>query len=91
MLDKSLRDLMVSLVGEQQIQVSELKMRLVIDFWNIMKKKGFTTKDIASKLGTSEAYVIGIFQGDSDDSIESILKLAYTFDLKVTLTVKEKV
>lgn len=87
MLEGSLRRLLIDLVGKEQMLVSEIKIKLIVDLWNILKGRGLAIQDIAKKLGVSEDCVLETFEGDS---IESILKVAYTFGCKVTLEVKEK-
>lgn len=51
-------------------------LELTEDIWKIMKNKRVSQKRLSSLLGTSEAYVSRILNGDENLSIKSITKLS---------------
>ncbi len=57
-----------------------LSLELTEDIWRIMKKKGISQKKLSNLLGTSEAYVSKLLNGNENLSIKSICKLALALD-----------
>jgi len=52
-------------------------LELTEDIWKIMKNRRISQKKLSSLLGTSEAYVSKILNGNQNLSIKSISKLAF--------------
>lgn len=88
LVSSSLRKLIASKVGAEQMLASKLKMRFIGDLWNVMKESKLTGKDLAKKLDISEARVSKILKGDANLTIETIAKLACAVSSDVSLSIK---
>lgn len=56
------------------VEDAKLKFAVALDIQR--KAAGMTYKAVADKLGTSAAYITKVFRGDSNVTIESMVKLA---------------
>jgi transcriptional regulator with XRE-family HTH domain len=88
LVSNSLRNLIASKVGAEQMLASKLKMGFVGDLWNLMKESNLTGKELAKKLDISEARVSKILKGDANLTIDTIAKLACAVNSEVSLSIK---
>lgn len=56
--------------------VEETKLQFALALESQRKSAGMTYKAVAEKLGTSAAYITKVFRGDTNVTIESMVKLA---------------
>ena len=56
------------------------KLHYSMAFNRLFKKKGITQSELAKNLGTSSAYITKVFRGDTNFTIETMVKLARSVD-----------
>lgn len=75
-ISKALKDFVDKARSTDAYWVEAAKLRFAVGLDHQRIKAGLTYKDVATKLGTSAAYISKIFRGDSNVTIESMVKLA---------------
>ena len=75
-MSKALRALMTEAKEDVSFWVEQTKLAFALALEDRLRAAGMTYKAFADKLGTTAAYVSKIFRGDSNMTIESMVKLA---------------
>ena len=65
--------------------VEYLKLVFSEDVGRLMDEHGMNQADLASKLGTSRAYVTRLFHGTFNPTVETLVKVALALDARVAL------
>jgi len=74
-LSKSLQRLMASAEAKLQYLVESAKLDFSVALDRQRKTSGISGKDLAEKVGVSPAYISKVFRGDSNLTIETMVKL----------------
>lgn len=56
--------------------VEEAKLDFSVDLHTLLARKDVTNTELASRLGTSKAYITKLFRGDANLTIETMVKAA---------------
>ena len=79
------------LFAEAEKKDSYWSKQAALDFtselYQLMKQRGITKKELAQKLGTSQAYITKVFKGDANFTIESMVRLTRALKGKLSLHV----
>lgn len=75
-----------------RLQIDAAKVELSEQVFQAMQDKGITEAELSRRLGTSRAYVNKVLQGDTNFTIESLVKIgiALECDLKLELVESKK-
>lgn len=65
-------------------------LELTEDIWKMMRYKEVSQKQLSKLMGTSEAYVSKVLNGNENLSIKSISKLAFALDCAPHIHIAEK-
>jgi transcriptional regulator with XRE-family HTH domain len=79
------QDLGERLKADGRLQIDQAKLELSEQVFQLMQDQGVTEAELARRLGASRAYVNKVLQGDTNFTIESLVKLglALNCDLKL--------
>jgi len=78
----------VDMAHQQDIYwVERAKIDFAISLEDQRKKMGMSLKAIAQKIGTSAAYISKVFRGDTNFTIETMVKLARSTGAKLEIKV----
>lgn len=75
-ISKALRGFVEQARASDSYWVEEAKLKFALALDGRRKAAGMTYKAVAEKLGTSAAYITKIFRGDTNMTIETMVKLA---------------
>lgn len=75
-ISKALRGFIEDARNTDSYWVEEAKLQFALGLEAQRRLAGMTYKAVADKIGTSAAYITKIFRGDSNVTIESMVKLA---------------
>lgn len=73
---KSFRQLYEKAKQNNSYWVEQAKLEFSIELNRVFKKSGKTQKELAESIGTSQAYITKVFRGDSNFTIETMVKLS---------------
>ena len=73
---KSFKKLLNHAKEQDSYWVERAKISYSIAFNRFFEKKGITQSELAENIGTSSAYITKVFRGDSNFTIETMVKLA---------------
>lgn len=76
-MSKTLRALMEEVAGEDTYWIERAKVDFAAALESQRRNAGLSYKDIADRIKSSAAYISKIFRGDSNLTIESMVKLAH--------------
>ena len=77
---KSFKKLLNNAKGQDSYWVERAKINYSIAFNRFFEKKGITQSELAKNIGTSSAYITKVFRGDTNFTIETMVKLARSVD-----------
>lgn len=77
---KSFKKLLEKAQQTDSYWVEAAKLQFAIELNRLFRRKGSTQKELAEKVGTSPAYITKVFRGDSNFTIETMVKLARAVD-----------
>lgn len=60
------------------------------DLWRLMEDRGINKAELARRIGKTPAYVTKVFRGNSNFTIESMVKLAHALDGQLCIHVGRK-
>jgi len=68
--------------------VEQAKLQYSVAFNRLFTNKGVSQQELAANIGTSPAYITKVFRGDSNFTIETMVKLARAVDgeLQINIT-----
>ena len=79
---------------EEENQNSYWTEKAIIDFSielnHLLRKRGLSKKDFASKINKSQAYITKVFRGDANFTIETMVSLVRALDGELNLHVTAK-
>jgi len=90
---KSFKKLLNNAKEQDSYWVERAKINYSIAFNRFFEKKGITQSELAKNIGTSSAYITKVFRGDTNFTIETMVKLARSVDGELHIdivTPKEK-
>lgn len=68
-----------------RLQIDQAKLELSEQVFQLMQDQGVTEAELARRLGSSRAYVNKILQGDTNFTIESLIKIGLALDCELTI------
>lgn len=77
---KSFKKLLNNAKEQDSYWVERAKINYSIAFNRFFEKKGITQSELAKSIGTSSAYITKVFRGDTNFTIETMVKLARSVD-----------
>jgi len=77
---KSFKKLLNNAKEQDSYWVERAKINYSIAFNRFFEKKGITQSELAKNIGTSSAYITKVFRGDTNFTIETMVKLARSVD-----------
>jgi len=77
---KSFKKLLNNAKERDSYWVERAKINYSIAFNRFFEKKGITQSELAKSIGTSSAYITKVFRGDTNFTIETMVKLARSVD-----------
>lgn len=75
-LSKALKAFVAKVAQDDQYWVERAKQEFSADLEKHRRLQNLSGKDLAEKIGTSPAYISKVFRGDSNFTIETMVKLA---------------
>ena len=72
----SMLDLIGHNVSEDMVRAESLKLDFALGLMNLLKKNDISFSQLAKNVGTSQAYVSKVLRGDTNVTIETMVKLA---------------
>lgn len=75
-ISKALRDFVEKARASEGYWIEAAKLHFAVSLDRQRVAAGLTYKDVADKLGTSAAYISKVFRGDTNVTVESMVKLA---------------
>ena len=71
-------------------QSTTIKLAFACELNEILKRRGITKKELADRLGTSQAWISKVLRGDSNFSIETMCNLAEAIQQKVHIHMEDE-
>lgn len=75
-INPALKELLQSAEQRDSYWVESAKLAFAVELHNRCRLAGITNAQLAKKLGTSAAYITKVFRGDTNFTIETMVKLA---------------
>jgi transcriptional regulator with XRE-family HTH domain len=66
-------------------QAEGASIRFTEDLVALMKSRGLTRTALAEKMGTSPAYITKILRGDTNFTLDSMVRIAQALDCEITV------
>lgn len=85
----SFKERIGSLKKTQDYCLEEAKLEFVAGLTRLMARNGFNNKQLADKLQTSNAYITKVLRGDTNFTIESMVKITHVLGGKIHIHVAE--
>ncbi len=77
---KSFKKLLKNAKKRDSYWVENAKQHYSVALNKLFQKKGISQTELANKIGTSPAYITKVFRGDTNFTIETMVKLARAVD-----------
>jgi len=84
---RSLKKLREKVKKNDSYWVERAKLHYAISFNRFFEKKGITQAELAKNISTSSAYITKVFRGDTNYTIETMVKLARAVDGELRITI----
>lgn len=75
-IDPALNDLLAKAEQKDSFWVESAKLAFAVELHKRCRAAGISNAQLAKKLGTSPAYITKVFRGDTNFTIETMVKLA---------------
>ena len=85
MAAKSYKALLREAKRTESYWVEALKVDIAASLAKLAAQQQITKVDLAAKLGTSKAYITKVFRGDTNFTIETLVKIAGAVDARVVV------
>jgi transcriptional regulator with XRE-family HTH domain len=82
MAKKSYKALLREAKQSDSYWIEALKVEVASSLARVARQQQISKADLAGKLGTSKAYITKVFRGDTNFTIETLVKLARAVDAK---------
>lgn len=89
-LNKALQNFVDNGKDTDSFWIEDAKLEFALALEQHRKKAGMTYKEIASKIATSAAYITKVFRGDSNLTIDSMVKLARSVGGRVEIKIVDE-
>lgn len=87
---ESFADLWAEVEKDEVFWTEKNKLDFSINLFQTMKRRGIAKKELAERLGTSQAYVTKVFRGDANFTLASMTKLVQALDAKLSIQIVPK-
>lgn len=87
MAKKSFKQLLASAKQRDSYWFEKAKLQYSVELNRFFKKKNISQADFAKEVGTSAAYITKVFRGDTNFTIETMVKLARAVDGELQITI----
>jgi DNA-binding phage protein len=88
-MSMSFKERIGALKKTQDYCLEEAKLEFVAGLTRLMARNGFTNTKLAEQLQTSNAYITKVLRGDTNFTIESMVKLTHALGGKLHIHVAE--
>jgi transcriptional regulator with XRE-family HTH domain len=87
---KSFKSLLDTARKRERYWLETAKLGFSVELNRLFNRSGMSQVELATKIGTSPAYITKVFRGDTNFTIETMAKLANVFDgeLRIQITPK---
>ncbi len=89
-LSKALKEFVAKVAQEDHYWVERAKLEFSADLERHRRLQNLSGKDLAEKIGTSPAYISKVFRGDSNFTIETMVKLARAVGGRLEMKITEE-
>jgi len=72
-----------------EYQIERLLLEINENILKILEEKSMTKKDFAKRMGVSPAYITKLLNGQPNLTLKSLLKIALTLDVKLSVEIKD--
>lgn len=83
----SFSELWADFENDEAFLVEKNILEFTMQLHQLMTKKGITNKELAEKIGTSQAYITKVFKGKANFTIATMTKLSKAIGGRVTIHV----
>ncbi len=73
-----------------RLQIDSAKLNISEQIFRAMQEKGLTEAELSRRLGTSRAYVNRVLQGNTNFTIESLVKIGLALECEIRVEFVEK-
>ena len=87
---ESFSDLWAEIEDDEAYWAEKNKLDFSVELFQIMKRRGISKKELAERLGTSQAYITKVFRGDANFTLDSMTKLVQALDAKIAIQIVPK-
>ncbi|WP_315807505.1 helix-turn-helix transcriptional regulator [Pseudomonas sp. C9-3] len=86
---KAFRKLIQDIKSTHEYRVERAKLEFVRSLSRLMKRKGVNSAELAEKVGTSSAYISKALRGDTNFTIDSMVKLSHAIGGQLHIHIAE--
>ena len=87
---ESVADLWAEAEKDEVFWTEKNKLDFAIKLFHTMKRRRIAKKELAERLGTSQAYITKVFRGDANFTLASMTKLVQAVDARLAIQIVPK-
>lgn len=87
---ESFADLWAEVQNDEVFWVEKNKLDFAVKLLHSMERRGISKKELAERLGTSQAYITKVFRGNVNFTLTSMTKLVQALDSKLSIQIVPK-
>lgn len=87
---ESFADLWAEVQNDEVFWVEKNKLDFAVKLLHSMERRGISKKELAERLGTSQAYITKVFRGNVNFTLTSMTKLVQALDSKLFIQIVPK-